>query len=117
MEYSSLVLLRFQVYCGIVSPTFKSLYIIFARKIPWRLSKTRKLRHRRRLRKVDMVLSTLHTSLSKRGLSCHALERQIREITPESKMLPKDKYTVFDKKSKKFRKSIHFVPKVSNQIT
>ncbi|QSL65809.1 hypothetical protein MERGE_000087 [Pneumocystis wakefieldiae] len=80
-------------------------------KIPWRLSKTRKLRHRRRLRKVDMVLSTLHTSLSKRGLSCHALERQIREITPESKMLPKDKYTVFDKKSKKFRKSIHFVPK------
>ncbi|KTW25929.1 hypothetical protein T552_04202 [Pneumocystis carinii B80] len=80
-------------------------------KIPWRLSKTRKLRHRRRLRRVDLVLSTLHTSLSKAGLTCHALERQVREITPESKMLPKDKYTVFDKKSKKYRKSIHFVPK------
>lgn len=80
-------------------------------KIPWRLSKTRKLRHRRRLRKVDSVLLTLHNSLTKAGLKCHALERQIREITPEAKMSAKDKYTVFDKKCKKYRKSIHFVPK------
>ncbi|KAG4302722.1 hypothetical protein PCANB_001066 [Pneumocystis canis] len=80
-------------------------------KIPWRLSKTRKLRQRRRLRKVDLVISTVHNSLTKAGMTCHALERQIREITPEVKMHPKDKYTVFDKKAKKYRKSIHFVPK------
>ncbi|KTW28294.1 mitochondrial 54S ribosomal protein YmL31 [Pneumocystis jirovecii RU7] len=80
-------------------------------KMPWRLSKTRKLRQRRRLRKVDLVISTLQNSLAKKGLTCHALERHIREIIPEAKMLPKDKYTVFDKKKKEFRKGIHFVPK------
>ncbi|KAG4304957.1 hypothetical protein PORY_001632 [Pneumocystis oryctolagi] len=84
------------------------------RKMPWRLSRTRKLRQRRRLRKVDLVISTLHNSLSKAGLTCHALERHVREITPEAKMLPKDKYTVFSKKEKKYRKGIHFVKKVRN---
>ncbi|KAG5517950.1 hypothetical protein PMAC_000405 [Pneumocystis sp. 'macacae'] len=83
------------------------------KKMPWRLSRTRKLRQRRRLRKVDLVISTLQDSLSKNGLTCRALERHIREITPEAKMRPKDKYTVFDKKKKEYRKGIHFVPKLS----
>lgn len=97
-----------------MSGPFKPNFPVFSGllwKIPWRLSKTRKLRQRRRLRKVDSVLRTLHESLSKAGLTCHALERQMREIRSEAEMPPKDKYTVFDKKSKKYRKSIHLVPK------
>lgn len=76
-------------------------------KIPWRLSKFQKRRHRERLRAVDSVVETLDAALSKQGQVLPALELWKAEMPTEPEMLPKDKYTLFDRKAKKYRKGIH----------
>ncbi|OIW33808.1 ribosomal protein subunit L31 [Coniochaeta ligniaria NRRL 30616] len=80
-------------------------------KIPWRLSKFQKARQRRRLRAVDSVVATLYSALSKQGQTLESLERWKAEMPTEQEMLPKDKYTIFDRKEKKYRKGIHKLPK------
>lgn len=77
------------------------------RKIPWRLSRHQKYRHRLRLRHVDSVVATVDSALAKQGLQTRKLERWKAEMPTEQEMLPKDKYTVFDRKVKKYRKGIH----------
>lgn len=76
-------------------------------KIPWRLSKFQKRRHRERLRAVDGVVATLDAALAKQGQTLPALEHWKAEMPTEAEMLPKDKYTLFDRKAKKYRKGIH----------
>jgi predicted RNase H-like nuclease (RuvC/YqgF family) len=77
------------------------------RKIPWRLSPTQKLRQRRRLRAVDKVVETLSNALAKKGETLKSLERWKAEMPTEAEMLSKDKYTMFDRKEKRYRKGIH----------
>jgi hypothetical protein len=77
------------------------------RKIPWRLSRHQKYRHRERLRHVDTVVGTLDTALRRMGQSMKKVERWKMEMPTEAEMLPKDKYTVFDRKVKRYRKGIH----------
>mgnify|MGYP002621362440 CR=1 FL=1 len=77
------------------------------RKIPWRLSPTQKARQRRRLRAVDTVVEVLSNSLAKTGQKCTAVERWKAEMPTEAEMLPRDKYTMFDRKAKRYRKGIH----------
>lgn len=76
-------------------------------KIPWRLSKFQKRRHRQRLRAVDSVIATVDAALAKKGQTLEALERWKAEMPTEEEMLPRDKYTMFDRKAKKYRKGIH----------
>jgi len=76
-------------------------------KIPWRLSKFQKRRHRLRLRAVDSVIETLSTALAKKGQTVESLERWKTEMPTEPEMLAKDKYTMFDRKAKRYRKGIH----------
>lgn len=76
-------------------------------KIPWRLSKFQKRRHRLRLRAVDSVVATLDTALAKKGQTLEALERWKAEMPTEEEMLPRDKYTMFDRKAKRYRTGIH----------
>jgi hypothetical protein len=76
-------------------------------KIPWRLSKFQKRRHRMRLRAVDSVVATVDAALAKQGQTLEALERWKAEMPTEAEMLPKDKYTMFDRKAKRYRKGIH----------
>ncbi|OAQ67999.1 ribosomal protein subunit L31 [Pochonia chlamydosporia 170] len=76
-------------------------------KIPWRLSRFQKRRHRLRLRAVDSVVATLDSALAKKGQTLEALERWKAEMPTEAEMLPKDKYTIFDRKAKRYRKGIH----------
>lgn len=76
-------------------------------KIPWRLSRFQKRRHRLRLRAVDSVVATLDSALAKKGQTLEALERWKAEMPTEAEMLPKDKYTMFDRKVKRYRKGIH----------
>lgn len=76
-------------------------------KIPWRLSKFQKRRHRLRLRAVDNVVATLDAALAKKGQTLEAVERWKAEMPTEAEMLPKDKYTFFDRKAKRYRKGIH----------
>lgn len=77
------------------------------RKTPWRLSAPQKARQRKRLRAVDQVVDTLSAALARQGKSTKAVERWYAEMPREEEMLPKDKYTIFDKKEKTYRKSIH----------
>lgn len=76
-------------------------------KIPWRLSRFQKRRHRLRLRAVDSVVATVDAALAKKGQTLEALERWKAEMPTEAEMLPRDKYTMFDRKAKKYRKGIH----------
>ncbi|KAK5797889.1 hypothetical protein VI817_004180 [Penicillium citrinum] len=80
-------------------------------KTPWRLSSPQKARQRKRLRAVDRVVDTLSAALARNGQSAKSVERWYAEMPREEEMLPKDKYTLFDKKEKSYRKSIHKLPK------
>lgn len=77
------------------------------RKIPWRLSPTQKFRQRKRLRAVDQVIATVTNALAKKGETLKSLERWKSEMPTEAEMLPRDKYTMFDRKAKRYRKGIH----------
>jgi len=81
------------------------------RKIPWRLSAPQKARQRKRLRLVDRVVDTLSSALAKQGKTAKSIERWYAEMPREEEMLPKDKYTIFDRKERKYRKGIHKLPK------
>ena len=71
------------------------------------MSKFQKLRQRRRLRAVDNVVATIESALAKKGETVKAVERWRAEMPTEAEMLPKDKYTIFDRKEKRYRKGIH----------
>ncbi|KAI1467159.1 mitochondrial ribosomal protein L31 [Daldinia caldariorum] len=80
-------------------------------KIPWRLSRFQKARQRKRLRAVDSVVETIENALAKKGETLKALETWKETMPTEAEMLPKDKYTMFDRKEKRYRKGIHKLPK------
>ena len=52
----------------------------------------------------------LSTQASMQG-TIKLIERWKAEMPTEQEMLPKDKYTIFDKKERKYRKGIHKLPK------
>ncbi|KAJ5499333.1 Ribosomal protein L31 mitochondrial, partial [Penicillium expansum] len=70
-----------------------------------------KARQRKRLRSVDRVVDTVSAALERNGQTSKAVTRWFAEMPREEEMLPKDKYTLFDKKEKSYRKSIHKLPK------
>ncbi|RDW76757.1 mitochondrial 54S ribosomal protein mL60 [Aspergillus mulundensis] len=76
-------------------------------KIPWRISQPQKARQRKRLRAVDKVVDTVSAALARNGQSTKAVDRWFKEMPREEEMLPRDKYTIFDKKEKTYRKGIH----------
>lgn len=81
---------------------------LLRRKIPWRLSPRQKFRQRRRLRAVDTVVDTVAEALKRNGMPMvKAIDRWYEEMPREQEMLPKDKYTIYDRKEKKYRKGIH----------
>lgn len=59
------------------------------------------------MRAVDDVVATLDSALAKKGETLKALERWKAEMPTEAQMLPKDKYTLFDRNAKRYRKGIH----------
>jgi hypothetical protein len=105
------------------------------RKRPWRLSPPQKARQRARLRHVDNVVAILDRALTKNGAQAQAvnaiegsksqqkktketgvatgqgtikaIEQWKHTMPSEEEMLPKDKYTIFDRKERKYRKGIH----------
>ncbi|KAG9305903.1 hypothetical protein G9A89_016555 [Geosiphon pyriformis] len=74
-------------------------------KNPWRMSQTRKANVRKRLKAVDKVLDALTAS----GVKLKALEVVKQQTPRESEMSPRDKYTVFSRTHKNYRKSFHKV--------
>ncbi|CAH7689460.1 mitochondrial ribosomal protein L31-domain-containing protein [Phakopsora pachyrhizi] len=75
------------------------------RKIPWRMSATRKANLRKRLREVDSVIQAIEES----GVQCNALRKAV-ELPKETEMSARDKYFVYSAKAKGYRKGIHKVP-------
>jgi hypothetical protein len=60
------------------------------------------------LKLVDQVVDTVRAALQRNGgMTTHAVQRWYREMPREEEMLPKDKYTIFDRKERKYRKGIH----------
>ncbi|KAL8284300.1 hypothetical protein RQP46_005049 [Phenoliferia psychrophenolica] len=74
-------------------------------KTPWRMSKTRKMRARLRLKAVDDVIATLDQS----GVTCTALTKALA-LKTEPEMVAKDKYTTFSRTDPDYRKGLHKVP-------
>lgn len=58
------------------------------------------------LRIIDTTISTIESSLAKAGYTSKPIVRWREEMPTEAEMVPKDKYTVFDRKEKRYRKSI-----------
>ena len=56
---------------------------------------------------VDNVIATVESALAKQGQVSKPVERWKAEMPREEEMLPRDKYTVFDRKAKRYRKGIH----------
>jgi hypothetical protein len=76
-----------------------------------------KARQRKRLRAVDKVVDTVSMALQKNGcVTAKAVERWYQEMPREEEMLPKDKYTIFDRKEKKYRKGIHSMSYLQLQL-
>ncbi|EIW85251.1 60s ribosomal protein l31 [Coniophora puteana RWD-64-598 SS2] len=75
-------------------------------KTPWKLSPTRKANARARLKKVDSVIEAVRAS----GVQCAALNTALL-LPKEHEMDPRDKYTVYSRHHRGYRKGIHKVPK------
>jgi hypothetical protein len=57
---------------------------------------------------VDKVVDTVSAALQRNGMATtKAVERWYKEMPREEEMLPKDKYTIFDRKERRYRKGIH----------
>ncbi|GAA5900816.1 hypothetical protein JCM6882_007672 [Rhodosporidiobolus microsporus] len=74
-------------------------------KMPWRMSKTRKMRQRLRLKAVDDVVQTVQAS----GIETRTLTSHL-SLPSESSMPARDKYTLFSRKDVGYRKGIHKSP-------
>ena len=62
---------------------------------------------------VQQVLSRTATGQTQAATTgtVAAIERWKSEMPTEAEMLPRDKYTMFDRKAKKYRKGVHKLPK------
>ncbi|BGP22617.1 ribosomal protein L31, mitochondrial [Rhodotorula toruloides] len=83
-------------------------------KIPYRMSPTRKTRQRLRLKAVDDVIAAVNAS----GVQTLSLTRCL-ELPTEQEMPARDKYTVFSRYGRNYRKGIHKVPhftKVTSRV-
>ncbi|GMM45184.1 mitochondrial 54S ribosomal protein YmL31 [Pichia kluyveri] len=80
-------------------------------KKPWRLSAPQKRRQRHRMQTVDENIRVLFEGLQENGMNSKKITNLQLNFPKENEMLPRDKYTVFNKHSRGYRKGAHFVPK------
>ncbi|KAK9456185.1 mitochondrial ribosomal protein L31-domain-containing protein [Dipodascopsis uninucleata] len=80
-------------------------------KNPWRMSTNQKYRQRQRLKAVDNVIAIVEAGLREKNMECKSLDILKAELPKESEMLPKDKYTIFNRSSKHYRIGLHRMPK------
>lgn len=69
-----------------------------------------------RLRAVDCVVATVDAALQKNGEVVSSVNRWKEEMPTEAEMVPRDKYTMFDRKVKGYRKGIHSTFSVTSVI-
>lgn len=73
------------------------------------MSSHQKRRQRKRLRIVDGVVATVTRALARQGegTTTRSIERWHAEMPREEEMVPRDKYTMFARYEKKYRKGLH----------
>lgn len=72
------------------------------------MSVPQKYRHRKRMQRVDRIVDTVEAALEKNGFApIQALTRWKEEMPTEAEMPAKDKYTIFDRKARGYRKGVH----------
>lgn len=71
------------------------------------MSVPQKYRHRKRMQRVDRIVDCVDNALKKQGVTVAAVERWKAEMPTEAEMEPRDKYTLFDRKAKTYRKGVH----------
>lgn len=89
------------------------------RKFPSVMSRTQKARHRLRMKIVDRNIARVAEGLKLIGKDCKPVSRLQNELPKESEMDPKDKYTVFNRKARYYRKGAHRQPKwtrITNRV-
>ena len=81
-------------------------------KIPYKMSQLQKARQRKRLRAVDNVIATVGAALNAKNISLRKLDYLTSAAFPkESEMPAKDKYWIFSKYGRNYRKGAHRQPK------
>lgn len=75
------------------------------------MSRNQKFRHRKRLQAVDQVIETVYNGLKSLGITNAKVNKMFFEFPKESEMKPFDKYFVFNRNSKGYRKGVHKIPK------
>lgn len=71
------------------------------------MSAPQKYRHRQRMRRVDRIVDCVDNALKKQGVTIEAVERWKAEMPTEAEMEPKDKYTIFARNERGYRKGLH----------
>ncbi|KAF9975681.1 hypothetical protein BGZ73_000584 [Actinomortierella ambigua] len=82
--------------------------LLWKARMKMTISPTQKANIRKRLKAADDVVMKIEQA----GIQCNALTKAKAEPT-EAQMSPKDKYTVFSRTFKGYRKSVHKVPHFS----
>ncbi|KAG0682658.1 hypothetical protein C6P40_001102 [Pichia californica] len=80
-------------------------------KRSWRLSAPQKRRQRHRMQTVDSNIAVLYEGLKANSMSSKKVDDLHFNFPKENEMKSKDKYTVFNKHARGYRKGVHFVPK------
>lgn len=85
------------------------------------MSSRQKYRQRKRLQTVDETVALLTDSLKKLNQESKIIQKlnDPAVFPKESEMAPQDKYTIFSKHSRGYRKGLHKVPKwtrLSNRV-
>lgn len=79
-----------------------------------RLSPPQKYRLRQRMKLVDRNIEVLYQSLKKEGQELTGFKKidYLKfDFPKESEMIPRDKYSTFNRKAKDYRRSLHLEPK------
>lgn len=85
------------------------------------MSSRQKYRQRKRLQNIDNTIELLSKSLKEADQPCKVIEKlsDPKQFPKEKYMNPIDKYTIFSRHSRGYRKGIHKVPKwtkLSNRV-
>jgi len=62
------------------------------------------------MRRVDRIVDCVDNALKKQGVTIAAVERWKAEMPTEAEMEPKDKYTIFARNARGYRKGVHSKP-------
>lgn len=80
-------------------------------KIPYKMSRLQKARQRKRLKAVDSTIAAVASGLRQQGLTINKLNLLDKSFPKEHEMPSRDKYWIFARYARNYRKGAHRQPK------